>query len=130
MSALPTRLCSDQHDVRGGDEGIQQCRGGAQGQANRAGGRRARVYIGMPPAAGARSQPGSSCRSSSSSSCCCSNERRCVQAITQKDDSIRGAEDAIQKAVEAKSKTADEFATIVRECAPHVAQSGRQSYHL
>ena len=60
--------------------------------------------------------------------------RRCAlaagQAIGQKDDSIRGAEDAIQKAVEAKSKTADDYATVVRNCAPHVAQGGRQSYHL
>jgi hypothetical protein len=52
------------------------------------------------------------------------------QAIEQKDDSLRGAEKEIQDAVQAKSKTADEYATVVRQCAPHVAQGGRQSYHL
>ena len=52
------------------------------------------------------------------------------QAISQKDDSIRGAEQAIQTAVENKSKTAEAYATIVRNCAPHSLERARQGYHL
>ena len=52
------------------------------------------------------------------------------QAISQKDDSIRGAEEAIQTAVANKSKTADAYAAIVRDCAPHSVERARQGYHL
>jgi hypothetical protein len=63
---------------------------------------------------------------------------RCiVQAISQKDDQIRGAEGQIQAAVAAKGKTAEAYADIVRQCAPHLDRRGggggaeqRRGYHL
>ena len=58
---------------------------------------------------------------------CCASLAAGRQAISQKDDAIRGAEEAIQKVVEAKGKTAQAYADIVKKCAKNNA---RHSYHL
>ena len=63
----------------------------------------------------------------SNAASCCASLAAGRQAISHKDDAIRGAEAAIQKAVEAKGQAAQNYADVVKKCAKNDA---RHSYHL